>query len=192
MPATSPESDAFSKDLKARGFSFVGSTIIYAHMQAVGMVNDHLVDCFRYSRGPAARLALPLRDAVAKSAAHAPVAQLDRALPSEGRGHRFESCRVRQLLGRLPTHRDLLRHAIGAAQRRRRIGAELEARRQLDQPPHISVGEHRRALAVEVRPFGNEQVLRLGKVVGVDALGARVPASSRSQPLRLGKPLLLD
>ena len=54
IPATSPESDAFSKDLKRRGFSFVGSTVIYAHMQAVGMVNDHLVDCFRYrqvSRG---------------------------------------------------------------------------------------------------------------------------------------------
>ena len=48
IPATSPESDAFSKDLKRRGFSFVGSTVIYAHMQAVGMVNDHLVDCFRY------------------------------------------------------------------------------------------------------------------------------------------------
>jgi DNA-3-methyladenine glycosylase I len=48
IPATSPQSDAFSKDLKKRGFSFVGSTIIYAHMQAVGMVNDHLVDCFRY------------------------------------------------------------------------------------------------------------------------------------------------
>jgi DNA-3-methyladenine glycosylase I len=48
VPATSPESDAFSKDLKKRGFSFVGSTVIYAHMQAVGMVNDHLVDCFRY------------------------------------------------------------------------------------------------------------------------------------------------
>jgi len=48
IPATSPESDAFSKDLKTRGFSFVGSTVIYAHMQAVGMVNDHLVDCFRY------------------------------------------------------------------------------------------------------------------------------------------------
>ena len=48
IPATSPESDAFSKDLKHRGFSFVGSTVIYAHMQAVGMVNDHLVDCFRY------------------------------------------------------------------------------------------------------------------------------------------------
>ena len=48
IPATSAESDAFSKDLKRRGFSFVGSTVIYAHMQAVGMVNDHLVDCFRY------------------------------------------------------------------------------------------------------------------------------------------------
>lgn len=48
VPATSPESDTFSKDLKRRGFRFVGTTIIYAHMQAVGMVNDHLVDCFRY------------------------------------------------------------------------------------------------------------------------------------------------
>jgi DNA-3-methyladenine glycosylase I len=48
IPATSPESDAFSKDLKKRGFSFVGSTVIYAHMQAVGMVNDHLVSCFRH------------------------------------------------------------------------------------------------------------------------------------------------
>jgi DNA-3-methyladenine glycosylase I len=48
IPATSAESDAFSKDLKHRGFSFVGSTVIYAHMQAVGMVNDHIVDCFRY------------------------------------------------------------------------------------------------------------------------------------------------
>ena len=48
IPATTAESDAFSRDLKRRGFSFVGSTVIYAHMQAVGMVNDHLVDCFRY------------------------------------------------------------------------------------------------------------------------------------------------
>jgi DNA-3-methyladenine glycosylase I len=48
VPATSPESDAFSKDLKRRGFRFVGSTIVYAHMQAVGMVNDHLAGCFRY------------------------------------------------------------------------------------------------------------------------------------------------
>ena len=48
IPATSPESDALSKDLKKRGFTFVGSTIIYAHMQAVGMVNDHVLGCFRY------------------------------------------------------------------------------------------------------------------------------------------------
>ena len=48
LPASTKESDAFSKDLKQRGFKFVGSTIIYAHMQATGMVNDHLVSCFRY------------------------------------------------------------------------------------------------------------------------------------------------
>jgi DNA-3-methyladenine glycosylase I len=48
IPATTPESDALSKDLKRRGFTFVGSTVIYAYMQAVGLVNDHLVDCFRY------------------------------------------------------------------------------------------------------------------------------------------------
>ncbi len=48
LPATSEISDAISKDLKSRGFSFVGSTIIYAHMQATGMVNDHTTDCFRY------------------------------------------------------------------------------------------------------------------------------------------------
>jgi DNA-3-methyladenine glycosylase I len=48
VPPSTPMSDAFSKDLKQRGFSFVGSTIIYAHAQAVGMVNDHLVDCFRH------------------------------------------------------------------------------------------------------------------------------------------------
>ena len=50
IPTTSKESDALSKDLKKRGMSFVGSTIIYAHMQAIGMVNDHLVDCFRYKQ----------------------------------------------------------------------------------------------------------------------------------------------
>ncbi len=50
VPATSPESDAISKDMKQRGFKFVGSTIIYAHMQATGMVNDHLVSCFRYKQ----------------------------------------------------------------------------------------------------------------------------------------------
>ncbi len=48
IPARSAQSDAMSNDLKGRGFSFVGSTIVYAHMQAVGMVNDHVVDCFRH------------------------------------------------------------------------------------------------------------------------------------------------
>ncbi len=48
IPATTKESDVLSKDLKQRGFKFVGSTIVYAHMQATGMVNDHTVDCFRY------------------------------------------------------------------------------------------------------------------------------------------------
>ena len=49
VPATSQESDAMSKDLKQRGFKFVGSTICYAFMQATGMVNDHLTSCFRYA-----------------------------------------------------------------------------------------------------------------------------------------------
>ena len=48
VPANTPLSDSISKDLKKRGFKFVGSTVIYAHMQATGMVNDHLVGCFRY------------------------------------------------------------------------------------------------------------------------------------------------
>ena len=48
VPATTPESDALSKDLKKRGFKFVGSTIMYAYMQACGLVNDHLVDCVCY------------------------------------------------------------------------------------------------------------------------------------------------
>lgn len=48
IPASTPESDAMSKELKRRGFKFVGSTICYAHMQATGMVNDHVMDCFRY------------------------------------------------------------------------------------------------------------------------------------------------
>ena len=55
IPATSPESDALSKDLKKRGFRFVGSTIVYAHMQATGLVNDHVTGCFRHR--PCARLA---------------------------------------------------------------------------------------------------------------------------------------
>jgi len=48
IPATSPESEALSKDLKQRGFSFVGPTVAYAYMQAAGLVNDHVVSCFRY------------------------------------------------------------------------------------------------------------------------------------------------
>jgi DNA-3-methyladenine glycosylase I len=59
LPATTAESDAFSRDLKQRGFSFVGSTVIYAHMQAVGMVNDHVIDCFRYR--DVRRLGMPKR-----------------------------------------------------------------------------------------------------------------------------------
>lgn len=50
MRATSPESDALSKDLKSRGFKFVGSTVIYAHMQATGMVDDHVEGCFKYQK----------------------------------------------------------------------------------------------------------------------------------------------
>ena len=48
VPPSTPESDAMSKDLKRRGFRFVGTTICYAFMQATGMVNDHIIDCFRY------------------------------------------------------------------------------------------------------------------------------------------------
>jgi DNA-3-methyladenine glycosylase I len=58
IPARTPESDAFSKDLRRRGFTFVGSTIVHAFMQAVGMVNDHVTSCFRWrdlSSGPTPR-----------------------------------------------------------------------------------------------------------------------------------------
>jgi len=55
VPARTAESDTFSKELKKRGFKFVGSTIMYAFMQAVGMVNDHAVDCFRAVKRPAQR-----------------------------------------------------------------------------------------------------------------------------------------
>ena len=48
IPATSPQSDALAKDMKERGFRFLGSTILYAHLQATGLVNDHLVSCFRH------------------------------------------------------------------------------------------------------------------------------------------------
>ncbi len=54
LPAKTPLSDALSKDLKQRGFKFVGSTIVYAHMQATGLVNDHLIKCFRHK--PCARM----------------------------------------------------------------------------------------------------------------------------------------
>jgi len=50
IPANTPVSDAMSKDMKQRGFKFVGSTICYAFMQAVGMINDHTIDCFRYNQ----------------------------------------------------------------------------------------------------------------------------------------------
>jgi DNA-3-methyladenine glycosylase I len=58
-PATSPESDALATDLKRRGFKFVGSTIVYAHMQATGLVNDHVTSCFRHE--PCAAMAKSLR-----------------------------------------------------------------------------------------------------------------------------------
>ena len=50
VPATTALSDTISKDLKKRGFKFVGSTVIYAYMQAIGLVNDHTSDCFKYSK----------------------------------------------------------------------------------------------------------------------------------------------
>jgi DNA-3-methyladenine glycosylase I len=50
IPASTPESETFSKDLKRRGFSFVGPTVIYAYMQAIGMVNDHIIGCFRHGQ----------------------------------------------------------------------------------------------------------------------------------------------
>ena len=56
VPVSTPESDALSRDLKRRGFGFVGTTICYAFMQAVGMVNDHAIDCFRYRDLAEARL----------------------------------------------------------------------------------------------------------------------------------------
>ncbi len=58
VPASTPLSDRISKDLKARGFKFVGSTIVYAHLQATGLVNDHLVSCFRHAECVAAGAAL--------------------------------------------------------------------------------------------------------------------------------------
>jgi DNA-3-methyladenine glycosylase I len=60
IPARTDLSDRISRELRSRGFSFVGSTIVYAHMQATGMVNDHLVSCFRYDEvGPTMRAGAP-------------------------------------------------------------------------------------------------------------------------------------
>jgi DNA-3-methyladenine glycosylase I len=64
IPPRTEVSDAFSKDLKKRGFGFVGSTIVYAHMQAVGMVNDHVVGCFRHREVPRTRPRVALRKGV--------------------------------------------------------------------------------------------------------------------------------
>lgn len=69
IPATSAESDAMSKDMKQRGFKFVGSTILYAHMQATGMVNDHVTSCFRHRE--CAALAPPSKRRPARRAAAA-------------------------------------------------------------------------------------------------------------------------
>ncbi len=59
MPARTPLSDRISKDLKSRGFKFVGSTVVYSHMQATGMVNDHLITCFRYKELRASKAKKP-------------------------------------------------------------------------------------------------------------------------------------
>ena len=56
IPATTPEAHAFAQDLKTRGFKFLGPTVVYAHMQAAGMVNDHTKDCFRYKELQPSRL----------------------------------------------------------------------------------------------------------------------------------------
>lgn len=69
IPATSPESDALSKDLKKRGFRFVGSTIVYAYLQAAGLVNDHTTDCFLYRRRSLANTKLrkmPIADRIGR------------------------------------------------------------------------------------------------------------------------------
>lgn len=71
IPASTPESDTLSKDLKKRGFRFVGTTIVYAYTQAVGMVNDHIVTCFRhrelYSQGLSGKPRLPARSSRSRS-----------------------------------------------------------------------------------------------------------------------------
>jgi len=91
VPARTEVSDAFSKDLKKRGFSFVGSTIIYAHMQAVGMVNDHVLDCFRHPQ--VARIAGKARSpsktvSYSASQASASASQSTGVLPAKGAAQR--------------------------------------------------------------------------------------------------------
>jgi DNA-3-methyladenine glycosylase I len=76
VPPRSEISDAFSKDLRARGFSFVGSTIMYAHMQAVGMVNDHLMTCHRYK--PVAQLGKTFQAPSARTTSSMPSAKRTR------------------------------------------------------------------------------------------------------------------
>jgi Methyladenine glycosylase len=71
LPARTAESDAMSRDLLCRGFAFVGSTICYAFMQAVGRVNDHATDCFRYEE--IVRSARPARHKIAEPGGRAPV-----------------------------------------------------------------------------------------------------------------------
>ena len=77
MPARTELSDALSKDLKRRGFNFVGSTIVYAFMQAAGLVNDHLVTCFRHTEvASATRARRPERDRAAVAIGHALTTQV--------------------------------------------------------------------------------------------------------------------
>jgi DNA-3-methyladenine glycosylase I len=83
VPASTPVSDALSKELKKLGFTFVGTTICYAFMQAVGMVNDHLVTCFRYSAMASAKTKSPGRKTRANSTSHNRPA-VKRSIPPSG------------------------------------------------------------------------------------------------------------
>ncbi len=96
VPATTPESDALSKDLKKRGFSFVGSTVIYAHMQAAGLVNDHTTDCFRHPSNGKSR---PSRNKTkgnrGSSSTHTETFQ--RSLPLKARNKRPPNIRLKRI-----------------------------------------------------------------------------------------------
>ena len=89
VPATTPESDALSKDLKQRGFRFVGSTVIYAHMQATGLVNDHTTDCFRHPSNTPVQPAS--RPSTVPRASRSPAIKIKRVYdsPSPGDGFRI-------------------------------------------------------------------------------------------------------